>query len=133
MVQESVIADFQRKNLSLVSLSEPDLLIEDPSRIVMRQMLGAFYQYEKTLLVAKLRGARQRVKAQNARCEPRKPYGTRPGKDVVIERKRQLRHSGLAVDKIAESLNAEELKPRTAGSRWHQTSVYRILKMANAL
>src|SRR6516164_9081714 len=86
MVQESVIADFQRKNLTLVSVSEPDLLIEDPSRILMRQVLGAFFQYEKTLLVAKLRGARQRVKAQTGRCEGKKPYGTLPGESAVIDR-----------------------------------------------
>ena len=60
LVQESVIGDFQRKNLTLLSVSEPDLLSDDPSRVLMRQMLGAFFQYEKTLLVAKLRGARQR-------------------------------------------------------------------------
>ena len=40
MVQESVIADFQRKDLTLVSVSEPDLLVEDPSRILMRQNAG---------------------------------------------------------------------------------------------
>jgi len=78
MVQESVIADFQRKDLTLVSVSEPDLLNGDPSRVLMRQMLRAFFQYEKTLLVAKLRGARQRVKAENGRCEGRNPYGNRP-------------------------------------------------------
>jgi hypothetical protein len=43
-VQESVIADFQRKKLTLISVSEPDLLVDDPSRILMRQMLGAFFQ-----------------------------------------------------------------------------------------
>jgi DNA invertase Pin-like site-specific DNA recombinase len=133
MVQESVIADFQRKGLTLVSVAEPDLLIEDPSRVLMRQMLGAFFQYEKTLLVAKLRGARQRVKAQTGRCEGKKPYGTLPGETAVVDRMKELRRSGLAVDKIAAQLNSEGLPPRAAGARWHQTSVYRILKVANAL
>jgi DNA invertase Pin-like site-specific DNA recombinase len=133
MVQESVIADFQRKSLNLISVSEPDLLIEDPSRILMRQMLGAFFQYEKTLLVAKLRGARQRIRAQKGRCEGKKPYGTHAGEQAVIERMKALRLTGLAVDKIAETLNSEGLKPRSAKARWHQTSVYRILKVADAL
>ena len=132
MVQESVIADFQRKGLTLVSVSEPDLLTGDPSRVLMRQMLGAFFQYEKTLLVAKLRGARQRAKAANGRCEGRKPYGAFPGEMEVIQRMKELRLSGLAVDKIANQLNSEGVKPR-AGVRWHQTSVYRTLKAQNAL
>ena len=46
MVQESIIADFKRKGLSIISVYEPD-----PSRVLMRQMLGAFFQYEKTLVI----------------------------------------------------------------------------------
>ena len=49
MVQESIIADFKRKGLSIISVNEPDLCSDDPSRVLMRQMLGAKFQYEKTL------------------------------------------------------------------------------------
>ena len=51
MVQESIIADFKRKGLSIISVNEPDLCSDDPSRVLMRQMLGAFFQYEKTLVI----------------------------------------------------------------------------------
>lgn len=132
MTQESVICDFQRKGLTLVSVSEPDLLIEDPSRILMRQMLGAFFQYEKTLLVAKLRGARQRVKAQRGHCEGNKRYGTFPGEGEIIERMKQMRSAGKAVDTIAETFNSEGIKPRS-GVQWHSNTVYRILKAHAAL
>ena len=130
MVQESIIADFRRKGLTLISVNEPDLCSDDPSRVLMRQMLGAFFQYEKTLLVAKLRGARQRVRANQGRCEGRKPFGTRPGESEAIERMRQLRRHGMALDKIAETLNVEQVKPR-AGVRWYATSIQRILKVPN--
>jgi len=132
MVQESVIGDFQRKGLTLISVSEPDMLSNEPSRILMRQMLGAFFQYEKTLLVAKLRGARQRVKANTGRCEGRKPYGLWAGEAGIVERIKQMRREGTAVDKIAVTLNAEGIKPR-AGAKWYATSVYRVLKAAGAL
>jgi hypothetical protein len=33
----------------------------DPSRVMMRQIAGSFSQYEKTRLVLKLRGARERI------------------------------------------------------------------------
>lgn len=132
MVQESIIADFRRKGLKIVSVNEPDLCSDDPSRVLMRQMLGAFFQYEKTLLVAKLRGARQRIRANSGHCEGRKPYGTRPGEAEVIERMKTLRHDGLAVDKVAGALNSEGLKPR-AGQIWYATSVYRVLKVAGGL
>src|ERR1035437_4189093 len=42
MVQESIILDFKRKGLEIVSVSEPDLCSDDPTRVLMRQMLGAF-------------------------------------------------------------------------------------------
>ena len=132
LVQESVIGDFQRKDLTLISVSEPDLLSNDPSRVLMRQMLGAFFQYEKTLLVAKLRGARQRIKATSGRCEGRKPYGFGAGEAAIVERIKQLRREGTAVDKIAGVLNTEGIKPRS-GVRWYPTSVYRVLKAAGAL
>jgi DNA invertase Pin-like site-specific DNA recombinase len=132
LVQESVIGDFQRKSLTLVSVSEPDLLSDDPSRVLMRQMLGAFFQYEKTLLVAKLKGARQRVRAGTGRCEGRKPYGSKEGEAAIVERLKQLRRDGLAVDRIAATLNDEGVRPR-AGLRWYPTTIYRILKAANAL
>ena len=132
LVQESVIGDFKRKGLTLVSVSEPDLLHDDPSRVLMRQMLGAFFQYEKTLLIAKLRGARQRVRERTGRCEGRKRYGTKTGESAVIERIKGMRHTGMAVDKIAAALNREGVKPR-AGVRWYPTSVSRVLRANDGL
>jgi site-specific DNA recombinase len=129
MVQESIIADFKRKGLEIVSVNEPDLCSEDPSRILMRQMLGAFFQYEKTLLVAKLKGSRVRMKATTGRCEGRKPYGHRPGEQAVIERILALRASGMAIDTIGETLNAAGVQPRSGG-QWYGSTVRNILLRA---
>lgn len=126
MVQESIIADFKRKGLSIISVNEPDLCSDDPSRVLMRQMLGAFFQYEKTLLVAKLKGARIRMRAATGACEGRKPYGTRPGEAEVIKRILSLRDAGMAMDTIAETLNAEGIAPRS-GSQWYGSSVRNVL------
>src|SRR5271170_302083 len=122
MVQESIIADFKRKRLTIVSVNEPDLCSDDPSRVLMRQMLGAFFQYEKALLVAKLRGARQRTRAKTGRCEGRKPYGELEGEAEVVERIVALRRAGTAMDTIAETLNAEGVHSRGKqgkGGKWY--------------
>ena len=42
----------------LISVTEPDPLRGDPTRTLLRQMMGAIEQYEKLIIVAKLRGAR---------------------------------------------------------------------------
>ena len=131
LVQESVIADFNRKKLTLISAAEPDLLSDDPSRVLMRQMLGAFFQYEKTLLVAKLRGARQRKRMTSGYCEGRKRYGVTSGEQDVIAHIVQLRQAGMTISAIADKSNSEGIKPRT-GQKWYPTSVQRVLKTSTA-
>ena len=126
MVQEATIADLQKHGFTLVSGAEPDLMASDPTRILMRQLMGAVAQYDKSQIVLKLRGARMRMRAKEGRCEGRKPYGFFDGEEAVIERMKALRATGLGFDRIAAQLNAEGLKTRT-GARWHGLVVNRIL------
>lgn len=126
MVQEATIADLQKHGFTLVSVAEPDLMASDPTRILMRQLMGAVAQYDKSQIVLKLRGARMRKRAKEGRCEGRKPYGFFDGEDSVIERMRALRASGLGFDRIAAQLNSEGLKTRT-GAQWHGLVCNRIL------
>jgi DNA invertase Pin-like site-specific DNA recombinase len=46
MVQETIIADLRKHGFELVSLTEPDLMKNDPTRILVRQMMGAVAQCE---------------------------------------------------------------------------------------
>jgi hypothetical protein len=93
----------------------------------MRQMMGAFFQYEKSSLVAKLRGARQRIRNRAGHCEGRKPYGYRPEEQPILERMKALRASGMAVDTIAATLNDEGIKSRS-GLLWYGSTINRIVK-----
>jgi DNA invertase Pin-like site-specific DNA recombinase len=126
MVQESIISDFKRKGLEVISVNEPDLCSDDPSRVLMRQMMGAFFQYEKSSLVAKLRGARVRMRKSTGSCEGRKPYGSRDGEAKVISRILALRKAGAAMDTIADTLNVERLAARSGG-QWYGSTVRNIL------
>ena len=122
MIQESIIADMKRHGFEIVSVAEPDLCSDDPSRTLMRQILGAFSQYERAMIVQKLRGARQRIRAKTGHCEGRKRYGSRPGESEVIERMKAMRATGLAVDKVAAALNAEGLQARSGDSGTRRAS-----------
>src|SRR6266700_7801949 len=126
MVQEAAIADLRKNGFELISAAEPDLMANDPTRVLLRQLLGAVAQYDKSTIVLKLRGARMRKRAKDGRCEGRKPYGFNLGERAVIERMEALRASGLGFDRIAAQLNAESLPTRTGG-RWHGVVVNRIL------
>jgi DNA invertase Pin-like site-specific DNA recombinase len=126
MVQETIIADLRKNGFELVSVAEPDLMANDPTRILVRQMMGAVGQYEKSQIVLKLRGARVRKKATTGRCEGRKPYGFFEGEAAVLERMKVLRAEGLGFDRIAAKLNEEGVPTRT-GKPWHGVVVNRIL------
>ncbi len=127
MVQEAAIADLQKHCFTLVSVAEPDLMANDPTRVLMRQLMGAVAQYDKSQIVAKLRGARMRKRAKEGRCEGRKPYGFYDGEDAVVDRMKSLRAEGLGYDRIAAQMNTEGLPTRSRG-RWHGLMVNRILK-----
>jgi DNA invertase Pin-like site-specific DNA recombinase len=126
MVQESIIQNLRKEGFDLISVMEPDLLRDDPTRKLMRQILGAFAEYEKTMIVLKLRAARARQKAKSGRCEGAKPFGYYDGEETVLKRMQALRDSGLGFDRIAAQLNEEGLKPRR-GERWHGLTVNRSL------
>lgn len=126
MIQETIIGDLRKNGFELISVMEPDLCSDDPSRKLMRQIFGAIAEYEKTMTVLKLRGARVRQKAKTGRCEGAKPYGSLPGETPVIERMAALRGEGMGFDRIAAKMNEDGVKPRR-GARWHGLTVNKIL------
>jgi DNA invertase Pin-like site-specific DNA recombinase len=132
MVQENIIADLRKRGFELISVAEPDLCSTDPSRVLMRQIFGSIAEYDRAMTVAKLRGARERMRAEKGRCEGRKAYGEHPehqSEQVVVDRIRVLRSQGLPLLTIAGVLNAEGIASRSGG-KWHPTQVSRILNRA---
>ena len=109
-----------------MSVAEPDLMATDPTRILVRQMMGAVAQYEKSQLVLKLRGARLRKRAKEGRCEGRKPFGYFEGEGEALKRIEALRAEGMGFDRIAVKLNEERVPTRT-GRPWHGMVINRIL------
>ena len=101
-------------------------MANDPTRILVRQMMGAVAQYEKSQIVLKLRGARMRKRAKEGRCEGRKPFGYYEGETTALERLKSLRAEGLGFDRIAARMNEEHIPSRT-GKPWHGLVVNRIL------
>jgi DNA invertase Pin-like site-specific DNA recombinase len=72
MAQELGITLLISRGVNLVTASGDDLTAsDDPSRKMMRQIAGAFAEYEKARLVAKLRAARVRKREEVGRCEGR--------------------------------------------------------------
>jgi DNA invertase Pin-like site-specific DNA recombinase len=72
--------------------------------VLVRQVLGAIAQFEKTSLVAKLKAARDRKRAATGKCGGRKSYAeTHP---EVVALAKELHAQRLSLRKISAALAA---------------------------
>ena len=104
----------------------------DPMLKAMIQVQGVFSELDKSMLVKKLRKARETKKAKTGRCEGRKPFGYYPDEAKIIKRIKQLYRKPrdekrLGFYQIATILNKEGL-PTRSGVPWHGTHISAILK-----
>jgi DNA invertase Pin-like site-specific DNA recombinase len=125
MVGEVILGEFRALGVTVIAAnSGTDLTAgdDDPTRVLIRQVLGAVSQFEKSVIVAKLRAARIRKRKATGRCEGRKPFGSKPGEVETLALIRRLRRKPrggerLSFDAIAAKLNAEGVPTRT-GKAW---------------
>jgi DNA invertase Pin-like site-specific DNA recombinase len=91
MVQEVGFAMLQGLGITLVAADSPTAFLDDgPTSKLIRQILGAVSEFDKAMTVAKLRGARQRVRRLKGKCEGRKSYAEREGGAALIAAAREL-------------------------------------------
>jgi DNA invertase Pin-like site-specific DNA recombinase len=75
LVQEAGILALRARGVTVVTAGGDNLTeTSDPYKIAMRQMAGVFAQLEKARLVAKLRHARERKRAEGQKVEGRKSH-----------------------------------------------------------
>jgi len=92
-VQEIGYKMLRERGLELVPVDTPEHFSDDsdnPSRELVRVMLGAVSTFEKKGLVLKLKKARDRKRAETGRCEGRKPYAELVPDAVALAKR--LRH-----------------------------------------
>jgi DNA invertase Pin-like site-specific DNA recombinase len=132
MIGEIILVEFRKRGVQVIEVEGgSDLTVSDdnPTRKLVRQLLGAVAEFEKAVLVAKLRAARSRRRRQGTRCEGRKPFGYRDGEQAVVERIKVLRADGCTLSGIASELNQAAV-PTRSGARWHAGSIAKILDRA---
>ncbi len=132
MVSEIILAEFRKLGVKVISADGGvDLTLgnDDPTGKLVRQILAAVSEWEKCLIVQKLRASRLRMRRSGQRCEGRKPYGETPEERIVVEKMKTWRKERKSFAEIAAALNAEGVPPRSGGgSKWHTTQVQRVLK-----
>lgn len=113
-------------DLGVVHADDPD----DPMRTAMRQMVGVFAQLDRALVVKRLRDGRKAKAAQGGKAAGRYPYGWDRSGEVAAEQQilayiADRRAFGHTWDQIADQLNANGLRPRTA-ALWSARNVAKV-------
>jgi DNA invertase Pin-like site-specific DNA recombinase len=134
LVGEVILGQFRKIGVRVVDASGTNLSADDgdPTRVLIRQVLGAVAQFEKAVIVLKLRAARDRMRLRTGRCEGRRPFGHYPHEQHAVDtiralRRKRRRGSPSSFADVARQLNDRGVSTRT-GVPWSAGSVFAIMK-----
>jgi DNA invertase Pin-like site-specific DNA recombinase len=103
LTQEAGIALLVSMGVRVLTANGDDLTdSDDEFRVAMRQILGVFSQLEKTRLVKKLKGARDRKKAQTGKCGGRRAHAELRPEAVALARR--LRAQQMSLREVSAQL-----------------------------
>jgi len=141
IVQETILAEIRRIGGEIFSTSPAEASYltddpDDPSRKLIRQVLGAVSEYERSMVTLRLRNGRRR-KAQMggyASGAPAFGFEARDGdliesqdEQLTIERIAELRASGASFRDICSTLESEGHRTKRGGTSWQPMAVKRVL------
>lgn len=139
IVQEQILADVWRRGRSVHSTADSESAClsddpSDPSRKLVRQVLGAVSEYERAMIRLRMQSGRARKAAGGGYAFGAPPYGYAavggvlhpvPDEQATLARIRELRAQGVSLQAIADTLTGEGHSPRR-GARWAVSSVRKI-------
>ena len=142
VLQEQLLMEVRRKDAEVFSTAggEQDYMKDDPddpSRRLIRQILGAVNDYERGMIRLRLRRGRERKaeRGEYAGGRPAFGYAAMAGELVpareeqeVIAEARKLRASGASIRAIGRELTRLGFVTRTGKAHWHPTQVARLLR-----
>jgi DNA invertase Pin-like site-specific DNA recombinase len=140
VLQEQLLAEIKRMGgeAFTTSAAEAGYLADDPddpSRRLIRQILGAVNEYERAMIRLRLRSGRARKREQGYAGDGPPPLGYRAegrqlvedaDEQAVVDRIRVLRADGRSLREIGAMLRAEGFRPKRS-STWHPGSLRLIV------
>lgn len=140
--QEILLAEIAGLGGQMFSTSagEQDVITddpEDPSRRLIRQVLGAVAQYQRSPIRLRLSNDRRHKAERGGHAYGTPPPGPRgdegepvePAEATAVDRILELAATGASTRSIATALTAEGYRPKRGGT-WHQETVRRVLARA---
>ncbi len=134
MVSEVLLGECRKRGIKVFAADQgttTDMASDggDPTKDLIRQIMGALAQWERACIILKLGAARARLRAKNGKCEGCKPYGTRPGEKQILEILGNFAET-LTLQGLADVLNEGGMKTRK-NTKWTTAAVYSLLKAKN--
>jgi DNA invertase Pin-like site-specific DNA recombinase len=132
MTSECLFAECRKRGISVYAADQPGLVDiasngEDPTRVLIRQIMGALAEWDRSVIVKKLQEARNRT----GRKGGRQNFGEKPGEDNVVRIMVNLRREWKSWGDIAKTLNETGVTTR-GGEPWRRTVVAQIVSRAMA-
>ena len=142
VLQEQLLAELHRrgKHLSSVDLTENASLLyspDDPTRALVRRMLGSIAQYEREVIRLRLIAGQTRKRLDGRYACGGPPYGwvavrgelvKVPAEQSAIRLMRRLRRDGASYRAIAAELERKGIQARrTANGKWRPGTIRDIL------
>ena len=141
IVQETLLAELRRMGAPVFSTSAAEAAYiddnpDDPTRKLIRQVIGAITEYERAMIALRLRSGRQAKAARGGYAgygSP--PYGWRaegrelvkvPEEQAALDLIRRMHAAGASLREIARALDAAGHRPKR-GDRWHPQALARIV------
>lgn len=134
-LQETILARLKRKGIAVISATEDvDSLSDDPTRTLMRQMLGAIGEYERAIIRGRMAGGLAVKRARGGYTGGQPPLGSvvlghelvaDPTEAATVQRIVELRQSGASYRHICSVLTAEGRRPKRGGP-WHSAAVRKV-------
>ncbi len=134
-IQEQLIIYLTSKDITLIVANTGENVTEaisaDPMRKALVQMQGIFAELDRSLLVKKIRKARERKRQETGRCEGAKPYyaGTDIVKTIKKLRRKRKGLKRVTYAQVAEKLNEMDIKT-AKGQPFNSASVRAIVSRA---
>jgi DNA invertase Pin-like site-specific DNA recombinase len=140
VLQEQLLAEIRRIGGEAFSTSSAEASYlcddpDDPSRKLIRQVLGAVNEYERAIIALRLRAGRRRKADNGGYAYGAPPFGYRvEGRELIedlaeqdaLGRMIEWRANGLSYRAIAAALAEEGYAPKR-GATWYPMTVRQIL------
>jgi DNA invertase Pin-like site-specific DNA recombinase len=136
LVQETILERLTQHGKEVRSVDEADITSDDPTRVLVRQVLGAIAQYEKGVIRGRMLAGKAAKRAAGGYTGGAPRFGRRAeGRELVadhaeretVARAKVLRADGCSLREIAGVLEAEG-RPTKRGERWHPSTLARLLR-----